>query len=521
MSFASSGKASAIGGVKWPTRPTRTSIILLTTLLLASVVISSLTIKLLNGQRSVLEDTIRDSQAQAIALLANRIEQAVMIAVRRPFLALKNISPQALDERRFEMTRRVFPQLQQALLLDPEMAVMKALPAPKDDKGRQLDDWIAQRISLKNDFDKEDSLLYTFIEIIDDRPVLFAVQHENELDKQAGWILLRFNLDMLRQGFIEPLLGAFVAKEGGHIELQDAEAPWEDEALNWPVGKALPGWLLVFKPSHAAEQKRLERERDITLGVTTGVILALLIATFAVWRELGREHALVDLRNRFVANVSHELKTPLTLIRMYAETLYLRRIADVERIHQYHGVMLHEAERLSQMINAVLDFSRLSRGLSACRLTEVDLAGTVRGVLDRYRWRAEEAGMTLELDLEEGVPPTPHDPDAITQVLLNLIDNAVKYAAAGKRIRISLRDRGKGVELVVGDQGPGIPPGKRQRLRKPFQRGALGAYAGGAGLGLALVDEIARAHRGQLLLEGAVGGGLEAIIRFPKERRVI
>ena len=493
--------------------------ILLITLLLASVVISSLTIKLLNGQRSVLEDTIRDSQAQAIALLANRIEQAVMISVRRPFLALKNISPQALDERRFEMTRKAFPQLRQALLLDPEMAVEKVLPAPTDDKGRQLDEWIAQRISLKSDFDKEDSVLYTFIENIDNRPVLFAVQHENELDKGAGWILLRFDLDMLRQGLIEPLLSEFVAKERGHIELQDAEAPWDDEALNWPVGRALPGWLLVFKPSHAAEQKRLERERDITLGVTAGVILALLIATFAVWRELGREHALVDLRNSFIANVSHELKTPLTLIRMYAETLFLRRIVDGERIHHYHGILLHEAERLSQMINAVLDSSRLGRGLYASRLTSLDLAETVRGVLERYRWRVEEAGMSLDLDLAEDVPPTPHNPDTITQVLLNLIDNAVKYAANGKRIRISLRDRGNGVELVVGDQGSGIPPEIRQRLRKPFQRGDLAAYAGGTGLGLALVDEIARSHGGHLLLEGAEGGGLDAVIRFPKERR--
>jgi signal transduction histidine kinase len=243
----------------------------------------------------------------------------------------------------------------------------------------------------------------------------------------------------------------------------------------------------------------------------------MLMAAFAVWRELRREHALVDLRNRFVANVSHELKTPLALIRMYAETLYLRRITDEERRHQYHRILLHEAERLSQMIDTVLDFSRLSQGVDLYQLTATDLRRTVTDVLDSYRWRTGDAGLRLEVQLEEAVPPVAHDRYGITQILRNLIDNAVKYAAAGGVVRVALRSsRQHGIELAVSDHGPGIPAADRERVRQPFQRGRDADPVSGSGLGLALVDQIAKSHHARLLLiTPADGNGLEAIVRFP------
>jgi signal transduction histidine kinase len=320
----------------------------------------------------------------------------------------------------------------------------------------------------------------------------------------------------MRQYRIAPLLAEFSVKLGGPVQLNDADAPWDDNALNWPVGRVLPGWLLVFDTSDQVEAKRMRRESSLMLGVTAGIILTMLLATFAVWRELRREHALVDLRNRFVANVSHELKTPLALIRMYAETLYLRRVTDEERQHQYHRVLLHEAERLSQMINTVLDFSRLSQGIAVYQLTDTDLRGTVASILDSYRWRVDDAGLRLDVSLGDDIPPVAHDRHGITQILLNLVDNAVKYAAAGGLVKVSLRTFDDGVEMSVVDRGPGIPEEDRERVRKPFERGRDADPASGSGLGLALVEQIAKIHHAQLILTSpAEGPGLEAVVRFP------
>jgi signal transduction histidine kinase len=496
----------------------RTYIVLLGALLVMILAVSGLTIKLLQGQRTLLEETLRDARAQTMALLSNRIEQAIFSTLRTPFLALKNIPPQEVEMARYDHVRKTFPEVEQVLFLKPDLSLQNSLPPPASEADRRLNAFLVQRTAMEDLNSRGDRyVLHTFVDTVDGRPTLFALQRVSEMDRASGWILIRFNLDVIKRKRLTPLLNEFSAKLGGEVQLKDPDAPWNDNALNWPVGRVLPGWLLVSRTSSQAAAQHLQRDRTLMMGVTAGVILAMLMAAFAVWRELRREHALVDLRNRFVANVSHELKTPLALIRMYAETLYLRRITDEERRHQYHRILLHEAERLSQMIDTVLDFSRLSQGVDLYQLTATDLRRTVTDVLDSYRWRTGDAGLRLEVQLEEAVPPVAHDRYGITQILRNLIDNAVKYAAAGGVVRVALRSsRQHGIELAVSDHGPGIPAADRERVRQPFQRGRDADPVSGSGLGLALVDQIAKSHHARLLLiTPADGNGLEAIVRFP------
>ena len=498
---------------------TRTSIVLLIALLTAVVTVSGLTIKLLQGQRTLLEETIRNSQAQTMALLSNRVEQAILNSLRPPFLSLKNLAPDEVDAERVAEIRDAFPEVEQVLFLSANMRLKGSFPEPHDVAHRRVDAFLVQRTIQEGIGSKEQPYaLHTFVETLDARPVLLAVQPVSEIDSSAGWILIRFNLDIIQQRRLAPLLTEFGAKLGGPVQLQDADAPWDDGALNWPIGRLLPGWLLVFKASDELAADQLHGQRVLMLGVTAAVILTMLMATFAVWRELRREHALVDLRNRFVANVSHELKTPLALIRMYAETLYLRRVSDEQRQHQYHRILLHESERLSQMINAMLDFSRLSQGVDPYTLSDYDLRATVNEVLDSYHWRVGDAGLRLETELES-VPPVAHDHHGITQMLINLIDNAVKHGAAGGVVRVTLQPAGDAVRLTVGDRGPGIPEADRERVRRPFERGREADPATGSGLGLALVEQIARIHHARLELgTPADGQGLEAALLFPSEK---
>lgn len=495
----------------------RTYFVLLSALLLMILLVSGMTIKMLQSQRTLLEQTIRESQAQAMALLSNRVEQAIFSILRTPFFALKNIPPPAVDMARFAHTHDAFPEVQQVLFLSPDLTLVASLPPPASETDQRVNEFLLKRVAMEDlDTTDERYLLHTFVDTVEGRPELVALQHVSELDRSAGWILIRFDLDVIRNKRIVPLLEEAAAKQGGEVRLVDPDSPWDDDALNWPVGRVLPGWMLASRASGVAIARQLKRERTVIMGITAGVILAMLMAAFAVWRELRREHALVDLRNRFVANVSHELKTPLALIRMYAETLYLRRVTDEERLHQYHRVVLLESERLSLMINSVLDFSRLSQGVDLYHLTETDLRKSVDGILESYRWFTDDAGLRLDVRLDEDLPPVAHDRYGLTCLLRNLIDNAVKYAAAGGVVHVALNAWNRHVELIVSDEGPGISEEDRERVRQPFQRGRGADPASGSGLGLALVEQIAKAHHARFILTEPPGGtGLKAVVRFP------
>jgi signal transduction histidine kinase len=277
----------------------------------------------------------------------------------------------------------------------------------------------------------------------------------------------------------------------------------------------LPGWTLVLSPIAHPSSAYAERRWAI-IAASAGAVLAVALIGIAIAWDIRREYALVELRDRFVANVSHELKTPLSLIRMYAETLYLRRLTDPDRQHQYHSMILHESEHLSRMIGDVLDFARLRQGLPLYRLTETDLLATVASVVHQYRPEWQVRGASIDAQLASELSPVAHDPRGIAQILLNLVDNAIKYGGAGKPVQIRLQGDQDWVDLQVIDAGPGLDPVARRQLRQSMQRGRIAEAAGGSGLGLALVEQIAGAHRAHFILAGADGAtGLKAVVSFP------
>jgi signal transduction histidine kinase len=501
----------------------RTPVVLLGALLVTSIAISGLAFQLVRDQRSMLESAIRDSQQGALELLANRVEHALLGAMQDPLLPLINL-PQvtAADLKRIEAVKTAFPEVEEMLLLDARMKPVLAYPPATTRHRAQFDAWLIQRLVLeKTSRGYKSNTFHSFLETLDGRPVLFSFRPVSYRDDATpvGWLLVQYKLDTLRQRHVDPLLNDFGEEQGGTVTLHDAGTVEEQNYMDEPLSRVLPGWSLVFVPDPEITDDRLQPRTAVLLTLAGGMVLVMLLATFAVWHELRREHALMELRNRFVANVSHELKTPLALIRMYAETLYLRRVTDESRQHLYHRTILRESERLTQMINTVLDFSRLGQGVEVYHLTDTDLAETVAGVIEDYRERIEEQGLHLEADVQPDLPPVAHDRRGVTQILLNLLDNAVKYAARGGQVRVQLAPRGENVDLAVIDSGPGIPPRERERLRTAFERGDDVDAHSGSGLGLAVVDQIAEAHHARVTFETPRdGNGLEAVVSFPALR---
>ena len=262
------------------------------------------------------------------------------------------------------------------------------------------------------------------------------------------------------------------------------------------------------------EVRRLAITKTALIGFIDLMLLAGLVL---VWTNVRRELKLSRLKSDFVANVSHELKTPLALIRLFAETLELGRVPTEEKKQQYHRIINKESRRLTQLINNILDFSRIEAGRKEYRFVRTDLAAVVRDVVDAYRFPIEHQGFTLDLAVAEDLPEMETDPEALSQALINLLNNALKYSPEKKTIAVSVRREGDRVLVSVADRGIGIPKAEQKRIFEKFYRveSSLVHTTKGSGLGLALVQHITEAHGGRVELVSAPGEGSTFTLSLP------
>jgi two-component system phosphate regulon sensor histidine kinase PhoR len=216
-----------------------------------------------------------------------------------------------------------------------------------------------------------------------------------------------------------------------------------------------------------------------------------------------RERKLSNLKSDFVANVSHELKTPLSLVRMFGELLQSGRVENDEKRQQYLEIIVSESERLGVLIENVLDFAKVERGKAAYDFTTADVGDVVARAVEVCRVRSQRDKVELVLDVSEGLPSAQLDERAIEIAVINLVDNALKYAPDSERVVVSARAVDGHVEIRVTDRGPGIPAEDRKRIFERFVRGktAQNKQVRGSGIGLALVKHIAEAHGGRAWVE--------------------
>jgi len=227
----------------------------------------------------------------------------------------------------------------------------------------------------------------------------------------------------------------------------------------------------------------------------------------------------MDARQKtsFVSNVSHELKTPLTNIRMYAELLQAQRVKEPAKRQRYLDVIAAESQRLTRLVNNVLDFSRLEQGRKRYNVESLNLGEYLRDFLETHKLRIEGAGLELQCDLPAHDVSVRTDRDALEQVLLNLLDNAVKYAAAGGELRVQLERRDSMCALTISDRGPGVPAAHRTRIFEKFHRvdDSLTTRQPGSGLGLSIARRLLRELGGDLHYEPRDGGGSRFLALLP------
>jgi len=279
---------------------------------------------------------------------------------------------------------------------------------------------------------------------------------------------------------------------------------------------AFQGLTLAIKlrgTTLAAIGERFARISFLTLAALSLVLAGGIALTY---RNVTKEMALARLKSDFVSNVSHELRTPLSLIRLYAETLEMGRLTSPEKYQEYYRIIRKESERLTALINNILDFSRIEAGRKEYDFRETDMRELVHNTLDSYRYQIEQNGFQFEEKIDE-VPPLRVDREAMARSLLNLVNNALKYSQDRKFIGVNLyRDNGS-VKLEVVDQGIGIPHQEQQKIFEKFYRvgDPLVHNTKGSGLGLSLVRHIVQAHGGEVSVDSAPGQGSKFTIALP------
>ncbi|MCB0281144.1 MAG: HAMP domain-containing histidine kinase [Calditrichae bacterium] len=263
-------------------------------------------------------------------------------------------------------------------------------------------------------------------------------------------------------------------------------------------------------------QQRMIKSILLILGVN----LILIAGVWFVYKNTRKEMQLAQLKSDFVSNVSHELRTPLSLIRMYSETLELGRIRDEEKKNQYYKNISQEAERLTHLINNILNFSRLESGRKEYNFTKVALNNLVEKVLETYGDSIREQGFNLNKELSAIDILIDADEAAVSENLINLIDNALKYSDNEKYIKISTKLQKDSAMLIVEDHGAGIAHENQHKIFEKFYResNALIHNTKGSGLGLTLVKYNMQAHKGDVKLESTPGKGSRFTLIFPINR---
>ncbi len=297
---------------------------------------------------------------------------------------------------------------------------------------------------------------------------------------------------------------------------------WRQPFVATEVGEILPHWEVAAYLLDPRAVARSARDARLLLWMLIPFLLvAIGIGGFLIMREIGREMRLARQKTDFVSNVSHELKTPLTSIRMFSDLLGTRRDLDEGKRAEYSGIISRESARLSRLINNLLDFSRMERGEKRYRMEPIAIRDFLLEMLETCRHQIESDGFDLRIDCPDSGEGNPRkvigDRDALAQVLLNLLSNAEKYGGDAREIAVELRCACDHAEIAVLDRGPGIPRKQAEKIFEKFYRAddSLASGIEGSGLGLTLARQIARAHRGDLVHRPRPGGGSRFVLTLP------
>jgi signal transduction histidine kinase len=408
------------------------------------------------------------------------------------------------------------------------------------------------------DLAKEQRAIVAFPAVIDGRQKYVQVQlrfRQPARDRLTSFLGFAVDAERLRTEHLPALVGqrlALVQQPTGfpplELSLLDHEGARVFASASAPADVSIDErtFPLIFFDRQLLEFAAPYEQRRETWRVRTGygnqniqqiirantrpqrvlmAVLALVMGggVFLVAGAAAREVRVAELKSNFVASVSHDLKTPLALIQLFAETLELGRVRSIERASEYYRIINGEARKLTRLIENILDFSRMEAGLRPYRLAPADMGELASHVLAEMQSQFAQSQFQVTSRVEPGLPPVLADAGAVEQAIENLLGNAMKYSGEAREIAVDVGARGGHVTVSVSDRGIGIPRREQKRIFRKFYRVASDPGGGpqGCGLGLAIVDHTMRGHGGFVRVESAPERGSTFTLFFPVPARAV
>lgn len=438
--------------------------------------------------------------------------------------------PALIGKRWLATAARETPTVRAILVVDMSHSTHEVLafasrnPSREDDVFRRL---LLLKLLDNMDLDEPMEELRHLHESSNDRQYLLSYWQRTVADRQhlvVAWHDVdRIVTEVMPQLFKEPEKGSArmnIMDERGRI-VYGPPLKVGEPTVGRPFPATLTNWQVQVRLASDEQVRReIERRRLIELSLVLVAALVTVAGLVLVISSTLKERKLSILKSDFVANVSHELKTPLASIRMFGELLLLERVKSDEKRKQYLQIIVGESERLTALIENVLDFAKVERGKTQYDFVEGDVAEPIHRAIETQRLRAEREKVTLEIDVPENLPSARIDARAFELAIMNLIDNALKYASEGGKIQVTVGLTGRHISVRVADFGPGIPKDEQSRIFERFYRGASAGStrARGSGIGLALVRHIVESHGGRARVVSptqAGGGGTTFIVELP------
>jgi two-component system phosphate regulon sensor histidine kinase PhoR len=292
-------------------------------------------------------------------------------------------------------------------------------------------------------------------------------------------------------------------------EVQQSKALWIFP--NYKIGISLVGQTI----------EDLVKQRALTNILLIGLLtVVLILGVWIVYRNIKKEVELAQIKSEFVSNVSHELRTPLSLISMFSETLEMDRVKTDEKKKEYYSIISSEANRLSKIVNSILNFSKMEAGKRQFNFVDSYLNDVVENVYRSYKFHLEQKGFTFNLTKDETIPIIKIDEEAVSEAIVNLVDNAVKYSDNKKEITIRTGKENNFAYVEVEDKGIGIPEKDQKKIFDKFFRVSSGNIHNvkGSGIGLSIVKYIMDAHKGEVRLTSKVEEGSIFKLLIPLSR---
>jgi two-component system phosphate regulon sensor histidine kinase PhoR len=506
---------------KW--RPALPYIVLMPLILAAAGVLSFYTWETASRYEELGESYIAHSTLLLVEEKVDRIEQQIISQDNAVFHLIDVADPEGLRAHWLPLAARISPSVRAMVLLTSELDVVDYVARVSPDEERVFLRTFRKHLAPQlevSDLDVEQlrhlhtdvngaSYLLSYKTFAHEGAIFIAVAHHD-----VGYIV--------REEFPR-LFANEEARATFNVVDDDNKRVYGEslsKAADYLVGLRFPTTLYRFRlqvaPKDAPLLKEQAKEREANkAALIASSVLVLLVGVAFFLYGMFKERKLNALKSDFIANVSHELKTPLSVVRMFGEMLLTERVSSPEKKKQYLEMICRESERLSGLIENVLDFAALERGKQKYEPVPADLSDIVTRAVETLRHRLEQ--IEVRLHLPERIPAVLADEQAVLLAVINLLDNAVKYGE-GTPIDVTVELRPREVAVSVRDRGPGIPGDEARRVFDRFYRvRRAGQQIRGSGIGLSLVKHIADAHGGRAWVERAPGGG--AIVSFSIARR--